>query len=60
MVECEGHDLNLRSIAAKKCKRFIDSRLEGRCEYAEETIVDLRKSINLNVEGCVELITSRP
>ena len=50
VVECEGHDMKQQSIAEKKCKRCIDRRLEGSCEYDEETIVEFRERINLNVE----------
>lgn len=58
LVECEGCGLNLRSINAKKCKTCIERRLEGSCEYAEETNMDFRKRINFKVEGYMKLITS--
>jgi hypothetical protein len=38
-----GHGLNLRSIAAKKCKRCTDTHLERSCEFAEDKVLDIRK-----------------
>jgi hypothetical protein len=34
--------------------------LERSCEFSEDIVLDNQKRINLNVEGCVELLTSRP